>query len=250
MSEFKRMRQILRNASGFSLIEVMVAASVMIVIALAIAQQSKMQAQMITGTESKMDIYDFRTSIAIALTKNNACQATLNGKKAGDAVTKIVRMYQDFSTSGSPWIQEDLYDLSTQSRFYLGYLELTGMRLVGGLPAGNTGEMKLEVEIQNKKDVTGPKHFRRDIVMQATLDGAGAITDCQAFVENAMAKSILCANPPVQCIPAANFCAGELFPNLASDCLCLGTKTSGTSVNGLTCTDPGSTPTPTPTSPI
>lgn len=236
------------NESGFSILEVLIAAAMLMVLALGIAQQSNMIDVMALQTEAKMDFYDFRTSIAIALSKRPACVQTLGGKllSGGPAITKIVEGYQDFATAGNPWVFTDVYIVGDLTKLFRGSFSLESLALQGSVAPGNTGQAALLVGMRDRRRAGNAGTFTRQILLEVTLDGAGAITDCQAFVENAMAKPLLCDNPPLQCGSAVNYCSGELFANLASDCFCIGTKTSGTSATGIDCSAVGPTPTPSP----
>ena len=252
-----------REDSGFTLIEVMISSSLILIAALAFAEQASYQNKVLISADTRIDVQDLKASVGILLSQKQACFSTLGGKGIGDTTTGIHRAYQDYSQAGSPWIDEVAYAVSATAPATPAHLYIQSATITGTLAPGNTGQLNLSLVINQTRLANAMTSYARDVILKTTLDLGGKITDCQTTDDVYSGKALMCSTPATDCLQGTSFCAGELYPNVTKDCLCFGAKTSGVSTNGTSCNgasplpiisptatpSPSPTPTPSPTPP-
>jgi hypothetical protein len=237
-----------RDQKGFSILEVVIASGLLSLLTYAFLAQTSIQQKTMNAWDSKLEANDVKTSIAILLSNSYACNAAFQGKAQTDSITTIFRAERD---STGTWLPPNpVYTVGTpttniiNNTLYLEGIQLQPSQQGGtAIPANNQGELRVALRMVYVKDVIGAKNVTRYVQLKAETDGTGKIANCTA-ISGEDQKQLFCKTPPTECSDSLNYCLGEIYANLVSDCLCNGIKTTGTNMNGMPC---GPSPTPTST---
>jgi type II secretory pathway pseudopilin PulG len=234
-----------RDQNGFSILEVVIASGLLSLLTYAFLAQTSMQQKTMNAWDSKLEANDVKTSIAILLSNSRACNQAF-ATKTQTGTTSII--YRAERSSGGVWTTNAVYEVDPNklinNTLYLESVQLepstTG---AGAIPPNNQGELRVALRMVFVKDVIGGKNVTRYVQLKVETDGAGNIANCTAITGEDQ-KQLFCKTPPTECSDSLNYCLGEVYANLVSDCLCNGVKTLGTNMNGMPC---GPSPTPTST---
>lgn len=170
---------ILKNSSGFTLVEIMVAMGLMGVITLGVMSQMKNMAQGQATSEMKVEELEMKRIILSTLSDRNACKTTFQSANIGQSISKIqnsagTAIYQVGNTYGNKTLK--ITDIKTEDT---------------GVIQNGTRVVKLHVRIQKMKKII--KANVKDIMIKLNVKAADAtsvITDCFSDTEEIINSSI------------------------------------------------------------
>jgi hypothetical protein len=232
-----------RDQNGFSILEVVIASGMLSLLTYAFLAQTSIQQKTMNSWDSKLEANDVKTSVAILLSTVEACSNTFNNATQTATVTQIRRATQG---SGGTWSYTNAYETGVDhpinNTLYIESIQLGADTTTGPIPPSSMGKLNIALNMVFTKNVIGPSRVTRYVPMRAQTNAAGRIVRCNS-VTGEEQKRIFCQNPTMECTNSLDYCLGEAYANLVSDCLCNGQNSSGTNINGMPC---GPSPTPPP----
>ena len=161
------------SEAGASLVEVMVAASILAIIALGVMTLFQQQGKSNNYSKFQNDTNAFNEEMRALLSSDVACSNTFAGIVANASTNSTIVNIKDGTVSPG------VIRYSAGSTYANGAVKLTSMNF-GQFVAGatNKGTLTLKSQMTSPKDVSGPKDLVREINISVEFDGSNLITNC------------------------------------------------------------------------
>lgn len=174
-----------KNENGFSLIEVMVAVSIMAVITLAFAEMVSAQHRQIKSTSEKMAIQDVKTRLKSAIQNSAFCDCLFAGRTfdltalpitLSAPITLIPTNYQippaAPCTAGGTFLQEGTSFENTSVKVNMNGISLKN--IVATIPGSSVYRADLEVTFDSSKLVTPLQPVSTEVIFNIDLFAGAA----------------------------------------------------------------------------
>ncbi|MBF0314698.1 MAG: hypothetical protein HQK52_14855 [Oligoflexia bacterium] len=180
------MKKLLRNLLGFSLVEIMIATSLMGGLTLALMQITKNQNVSMKRLESSSEIITTKTLIENMLLDENACLKTMGTNPLTNGMTFSAikdKNNVNFITVGAP-----IANVIT--------VESIQLLFVGTPVANEFNNMTLKITFKHISSILTNSKIPKDLTLRVRVDSSNVVTDCFSDLDNAIltAKQEVCSN--------------------------------------------------------
>lgn len=163
------MKTFLGNNKGFSLAELMVAAGLVGILAVATMNIMKTQSTGMIHLEAKNDEISFFRNVSLQLSIKEACTQTFSGKSVDSSIDELKNSKgNDFVSIGKK--------VSTK-KVTVSSMELTNVDVPS---SGGEGMVNLEVVLTRELPNKDPQNIKKQFPINVKADGSGNILECYA----------------------------------------------------------------------
>lgn len=154
---------------GFSLIEVVIVASLMSVLALGAATMINQQSLSVNFLQDKLSRVNMERELTDLLSDSSLCQSTFQGLRPSRAPASLNALNGDGGTSFLS--QNSAKEGVVVNRISYRNIDLT--------PPATTGRFELQIDLSRERKGGGPQEMRPILRrVHANIDGSGTITSC------------------------------------------------------------------------
>lgn len=164
------------NNRGISLIEVLVASSIMGLISLALIQQFDMQRKMLNTMEAGFDTIDAVNQLRTVLSEGESCKKTFETTLLSPAGATKNQIQQAFKNALGVWQYNVAFDVATPFNPQIQFKSFT---LKGTNPSNGKAHLSVEIE-RLRPGIMGSSQVIRDVELFVNVDAANKIVDCYA----------------------------------------------------------------------
>jgi hypothetical protein len=232
------------DASGFSLLELMMVLGISSLSTLMILNQARTQTMLYSKSEFAESATETRQILMSLLSQPAACLRSFKGVVPGNAHVDFVYRAIPVAGKTNQWTYDPVFHAGTADGTGHETI-LESITLTGNIPSKNIGEMRAVFRL-TKPSINGPLVTDASLPLEARTDDAGAVNFCQFYGADVDTEKALFCEDPSDCSQNADYCQGDLFFGTPGDCVCTGTRTTGLNIRGKSCTRSPFVPSPSP----